>query len=964
MIKSPAIYLVLLLTISISVKGQYYETGQDPSSLKWLKLKSDHFLFIYPESYDLTARKTAVVFENALTLMKGRYGEPEIKNFPVILHSYSIESNGYVAWAPKRIELFPLPGQDNIPMSHLDQLALHELTHVLQIQGFRKGISKPLSYIFGEQYTGALSIYTPFWFLEGDAVISETAYSLSGRGRQPAFEKKLRAMLLDNEKPFSYDKMISGSLKDIVPNHYQFGYQMTAWTVSNYGRESFSKSIDKIARMPYSIDPFNISLVKNTGHTKKKIYHETMDFLRQKWSEEDKANRILGYDTLNPNRGKDQVNYYSPVSAGNGNIYAIRTSLYDVPRIVEISNNGNDEKVIFTPGYIWPFRINYSNGKIVWAESHNDPRWDNRGYSILKYYNIENKITHQITTKTRLFSPDISPDGILVVSSSTSPSYENHLIITELNTGTEISKLPTPDNIMAAMPSWSENQKYIIFISYSDNGEGIVSYNTFSGEWKRHMEDQHNDLQSVRMRNDSIFFVSSLSGIDNVYCLTPAGDMVRLTSSRFGISSISLDGENLLFSYYTSGGYNIGSQKIDSSFPAEIVSDLPKQLLMVGKIDQEEKLLSPETVEIPERYTISKYRKGLHLFNFHSWMPFYSDIDDISVNNPEVNPGVTVMSQNHLSTLISTLGYEFNSGVHLLHSKITWKGWYPAIDFELTYGGSPVILQSDDVNVKPSIIYPGLKASGLIYLPLRFSNSRFTQTVWPSLRFSYTNNYVYEEITDLYDYGQSLLTSRIYFSNFHRMAARDIWPRWGQVVDYHNIFSPGDPEIYGPSNSLSATLYFPGLFRNHGIKLRYQFEKQNFKKLLLYNRASFPRGYNDIISEELKSFTADYTMPLVYPDFNIRNLIYIIRFRSAFFYDFSRGNENYYIEDKELINGEEKFSSAGTELLADFYLFRIPFRFSAGVQAAYLPFEERTCFKALFNIDIFGFVINKDKHLY
>lgn len=964
MIKNPAIYLVLLLSLTNSIKGQYYDTGQDPSSLKWQKLKTDHFLFIYPESYNLTARKTAVIFENALTLLKGRYGEPEIRNLPVILHNYSIESNGYVAWAPKRIELFPLPGQDNIPMSHIEQLALHELTHVLQIQGFRKGISKPLSYILGEQYTGALSIYTPFWFLEGDAVISETAYSLSGRGRQPAFERRLRAMLLDNDKPYSYDKMVSGSLKDFVPNHYQFGYQMTAWTISKYGRESFSRSIDKIARMPYSIDPFNISLVKNTGLTKKKIYYETMYYLRQKWSEEDRANKLLKYDTLTPCRGKEEVNYYSPISAGNGNIYAIRTSLYDVPRIVEISNNGNDEKVIFTPGYIWPFRINTSNGIIVWAENHNDPRWDNRGYSVLKYYNTEKKLTGQIPGKTRLFSPDISPDGLYLVSSSSTPTYENHLVITEMSTGREIARHPTPGNIMAVMPSWSENQENILFISYSDNGEGIVSYNTLSGEWKRHMEDQRNDLQSVRMRNDSIFFVSSLSGIDNIFCLTPAGDKIRLTSSRFGISSISLDGEFLLFSDYTSEGFNIGRQKINSSFPADIVSDLPKQLLMVGSIDQAGKLLSSETADIPDSYSISEYRKALHLFNFHSWMPFYSDINDISVNDPEVNPGIMVMSQNHLSTLFSTLGYEYNNGDHLLHSRITWKGWYPVIDFELTYGGSPAIIQNDDINAEPSVIYPGLKASGLIYLPLRFSNSRFTQTVWPSLKLSYTNNYVYEEDAGLYDYGQSLLTSRLYFSNFQRMAARDIWPRWGQVIDYHNIYSPGDPDLYGPLNSLSATLYFPGLFRNHGLKLRYQYEKQNFSKFILYNRISLPRGYNNIISEELKSYSADYVMPVVYPDFNIRNLIYITRIRSAFFYDFSRGNENYYVEDKELRQGEEIFSSTGTELLADFYLFRIPFRFSAGVQAAYLPFEERTCFKALFNIDIFGFVINKDKHPY
>ena len=35
-------------------------------------------------------------------------------------------------------------------------------------------------------------------------------------------------------------------------------------------------------------------------------------------------------------------------------------------------------------------------------------------------------------------------------------------------------------------------------------------------------------------------------------------------------------------------------------------------------------------------------------------------------------------------------------------------------------------------------------------------------------------------------------------------------------------------------------------------------------------------------------------------------------------------------------------SSAGLELLADFYLLRIPVRLSAGLQAAWLPFEKQT----------------------
>jgi len=51
----------------------------------------------------------------------------------------------------------------------------------------------------------------------------------------------------------------------------------------------------------------------------------------------------------------------------------------------------------------------------------------------------------------------------------------------------------------------------------------------------------------------------------------------------------------------------------------------------------------------------------------------------------------------------------------------------------------------------------------------------------------------------------------------------------------------------------------------------------------------------------------------------------------------------------------------GTELLADFYLLRIPVKLSAGLQAAYMPFEKSSHFRFIFNMDVFGFVLGKDR---
>lgn len=62
------------------------------------------------------------------------------------------------------------------------------------------GIFKPLYYIIGEQAAGVASFFLPVWFLEGDAVSTETAMSNGGRGRLPEFNMVYRAQMLGGKR--------------------------------------------------------------------------------------------------------------------------------------------------------------------------------------------------------------------------------------------------------------------------------------------------------------------------------------------------------------------------------------------------------------------------------------------------------------------------------------------------------------------------------------------------------------------------------------------------------------------------------------------------------------------------------------------------------------------------------------------------------------------------------------------
>jgi hypothetical protein len=355
------------------------------------------------------------------------------------------------------------------------------------------------------------------------------------------------------------------------------------------------------------------------------------------------------------------------------------------------------------------------------------------------------------------------------------------------------------------------------------------------------------------------------------------------------------------------------------------------------------------------------YNKMLNLFRFHSWMPFYADIQKIQSDPLSVKPGFTLLSQNLLSTLTTSVGYEYNNKNHLFHTKIEWKGWYPVIQSEFSLGGDPEILRGRRPLAEPPFIHKGQNFTTDIILPLTISFGKYSQQIRPSFSVTYHNEYIYEPESRTFDYGQTRFTGRFFFANYGKSAIRDIFPRFGQVIDYSYTFTPFDKNLYGPVNSLKTTFYLPGLFGNQGIRVRYETEFQKVEMYIWYNRVSFPRGYKNIISEDLQFYSADYAIPLLYPDFNIGSLIYFKRFRTNLFYDYAEGTGNSYPETGIYHDYKEPFSSLGFELLSDFYLLRIPFMISAGVQTTYLNISKSFSFNMILNIDVFGLQINKSK---
>src|SRR5690606_17457604 len=131
------------------------------------------FQLIFPTPFENEAQQLA----HRLQQIRHQVGETMGKaprKISIILQNQTVESNGFVQLAPRRSELLTTPPQENDFQDWLNQLAIHELRHVVQIDKLTGNLRAP----FFEQLAFAIyGITLPAWFFEGDAVVTETVLS-------------------------------------------------------------------------------------------------------------------------------------------------------------------------------------------------------------------------------------------------------------------------------------------------------------------------------------------------------------------------------------------------------------------------------------------------------------------------------------------------------------------------------------------------------------------------------------------------------------------------------------------------------------------------------------------------------------------------------------------------------------------------------------------------------------------
>ncbi len=967
--KKVIILLIIILSGSEIAKGQYFQTGQDPSNIRWHQINTANFQVIFPEEFE----KQAQIFSSVLEKVY-QFGSKTLNHSPrrisVVLHTRTVKSNGLLAWAPKRIELFTTPHQQIYAQDWMEQLALHEFRHLVQLDKIQSEMPFLLKAILGEQAAAlVVGAYLPFWFLEGDAVVTETALSRNGRGRMASFSMEHRAQLTELGK-YSFDKAWMGSYKDFVPNHYKLGYWLVGKTREKYGPEIWKDALTKIGNHPFSVTPFNSTIRKYTGMSIAQLYSEIFEELGTTWKHDIDKRQIDSVEIISPER-KQYTEYLYPEFYRDSLIIAYRTSLDDIGRFVIIDSK-RTEQIVFTPGFIFEESVSLSGEMLIWAERQADLRWTHSDRSVVCILNVENRKLREIKSENKLFSPVISPDLSSFAAVEVDPENQFFLSVFNLETGELVKRFSSAENSYFFTPCWDETGKTLYTIGLSSTGKYLAAFDLQAGTMQQLTDNTFSNIKNPVYNNGKIIFSSDFSGVDNLYQLDiQTKQITEVVSARFGADypTVSRSGNQLVFSNYNSKGFNLAAINLrEDIYKNENIT------LNLREDKLSEKLASHEN-GIPDfsnadtiNYPVKKYFKIGHLFNFHSWAPAYVD-----VNSTEIRPGFSLFSQNKLGTAETRLGYDYNVSDRTGRYKISflYSGLFPEFNTELSVGNEAsnyyqVIntvdrynqIISSDTLVK-RFTWKEIKADFDVRIPLNLSRGKYSKMLYPEVKYTF-NQISHHASTpeEFYSGNYHALAYRLYYYNLLRQSSQNLMSKWGQVFDLIYRHTPFIGNDLGTLAGAQSILYFPGLFKNDGLKVYQGYQEKMFTKN--HNFSNFvrsPRGFQGYQNNRMYSIAIDYKFPMWYPDLSIGKFAYLKRLKTSLFYDYAWISAPT-IDTNGIIypnNKQFDLKSIGMELTSDLHVLRLFAPIELGVRSVYRPEIQDFRFDLLFTVDFNGF---------
>ena len=967
--------------------AQFYVTGDDPGRLKWYSIETDNFKVIYPVGTDSLARVYAEKIEKfriPVSLTTGYIsGQGDGRKMPVVMHAYNA-ANGSVAWAPKRMDLFTLPSAyDPEPMPWSTMLSVHESRHVTQMQFGMTRTQKPFTWVFGEMWNILVSLLYPgISNMEGDAVITETAWTSSGRGRTADF-LNYYWVAFDNGDFRNWNRWRFVSQVNNAPNYYSLGYLTIGGFRYLYDcPEYMNAAYNLAASRPYSLLAFRRTAEKLTGKKFNDAFKEVCDTMYTLWKADADARKPYIPSEQVSADTRFYTEYKNNTIAGN-DIYAIKKGHINTPVLVRIDSTGKETRISSFASDAGRMQWDPSSKRLYWSETSTDERWSLQTKSRIRYIEEGSGRKRTVRNQALLYNPALSDSRISATRYQ--QNGKSFIEIIDSNTGKTIQSIQAPDSLQLLESVWIGEDIYATAIS--DNGYGI--YRT--SDWETILAPQPVKIKDFYVWNDELIFTCDRTGVNELYHLDPStGNLTQKTSTRYGAEDFQYKGDWLYYSSQALDGKKIYRTPVDSLMNRSVnFSDIHHYHIAEAVTAQEKAIALEKEAETDKKVTVSdpqRYGKFRNAFNLHSWAPVYVNVDNImNMSFDQIwqaaSLGATGIFQNRLSTAVGEIGYSAHKDPynpakwrHSGHARFTYSGFYPIIEATVNfndraarqYNAYAYIFPDGKASMEISsreLSTPYIEGILSTYIPFNFSSGGWYKGLIPKLTYrigndkfntglavmkmeeqgildqdgEYTSGYnpVFISHTAGKNTFRHSLTGSLRGYTMLGTASSAVYPKWGIGAEIGASGSLESSLYLSPMGYFYLYGYVPGILAEQGLKLTLM-TQQKLRSDAVFGQpivSVLPRGLSSnaslaswisIRNSNITKITLDYAVPIFIGDLSIGGPFFAIkRLVVSPHFDYS------FIADKGL------FSVGGNIILDMHSILRFGWPCSFGVTMSY-----------------------------
>ena len=892
--------------------AQFSLTGDDPATLRWRQMETENFRLIFPAGEDSLARVYGAELESA-RLRNARssgflVGQSYRAKMPVVLHSRYVLPNASVTWAPKRMDIFTV----NDPyaptaMPWVRNLAIHEGRHAAQMQFGAAGGLKPFHWFFGEMAAGAFAgVFPGPTFLEGDAVVAETALSRSGRGRQADFLGYLMPAF-DCGDWRDFYKWSYGSNRHYTPDHYRVGYLTIAgarvfFDDPLFTQEYFSRVVSKgwILNLQKTVR-------EASGMSFKESFRAIEENFRNIWSEEAARRGPFMPSRQMTRTPWRHTEYAGAVATDGSGIFSLKSGIAAPKSLVRIDPAGNEKRIRSFASYASDLSLDSEGQRIFWSESVPGLRWSLGGASRIRYVNLSKPgRVHNLTKSGRYFNPAPSRDGKVIAATEYPHSGGSRIVLLDAADGSARKVFIAPDSLQFTESAWIGERLFAAGLS--GNGMGVYEIVGRMADGKaaltRLLESQPvtlSHLRSVPEEETLLTFLCDRTGVTELYSLDVENSKLRqLTSTRYGISSPVFSADTLYYSSLAASD-RPEDYKQGRMMYATAVADLPVTETEFGDIHkyavaemltaQEIALGDSVSVASEVGFTPPEAYSRIRLPHIHSWAPVYFNYDNVeSVSGDDyyktASLGATALFQNLLGTGYGMVGYgahedpyEDGKWRHSGHIKYCYTGLLPVFEISADFNDRAALdiqkiqLTKDKTfriynkgTLSDRMLFEGsLKA----YIPFNFSSGGISRGLVPQIKYKISNDRLNEQIllqkvvkkegkevaetvSTINDRRVSSLQTLDYSVRGYIMrqkAPTQVYPSLGIGAEIGVHTRPGHSQFYSSTVYLYMYGYLPGFNARQGFRLTASIEGDlgtggghSFPEGAL---TAIPRGFTD-----------------------------------------------------------------------------------------------------------------------